>query len=44
VEFLQEPQERPYGTAALFRDDSGHWSSFTQPRAGGLDTGQDRSC
>ena len=33
VEFLQEPQERPYGTEALFRDDSGNWFSFTQRRA-----------
>ncbi|QKV93444.1 VOC family protein [Streptomyces sp. NA02950] len=32
VEFLQEPQERPYGTEALFRDDSGNWFSFTQRR------------
>ncbi|MBD3008903.1 VOC family protein [Streptomyces sp. 5-10] len=32
VEFVQEPQERPYGTEALFRDDSGNWFSFTQPR------------
>ncbi|MFL4906149.1 VOC family protein [Streptomyces sp. MMS24-I2-30] len=37
VEFLQEPQERPYGTEALFRDDSGNWFSFTQVREGGLD-------
>ncbi|MFE9607734.1 VOC family protein [Streptomyces sp. NPDC006012] len=37
VEFLQEPQERPYGTEALFRDDSGNWFSFTQLREGGLD-------
>ncbi|MEU5595461.1 VOC family protein [Streptomyces sp. NPDC020298] len=37
VEFLQEPQERPYGTEALFRDDSGNWFSFTQPREGDLD-------
>ncbi|GHH85473.1 lyase [Streptomyces sulfonofaciens] len=37
VEFIQEPQERPYGTEALFRDDSGNWFSFTQPREGGLD-------
>lgn len=37
VEFLQEPQERPYGTEALFRDDSGNWFSFTQRREGGLD-------
>ncbi|GAA2601189.1 MULTISPECIES: VOC family protein [Streptomyces] len=44
VEFLQEPQERPYGTEALFRDDSGNWFSFTQPREGGLDMDQDWSC
>ncbi|MGI5470135.1 VOC family protein [Streptomyces sp. CA-132043] len=31
VEFLQEPQERPYGTEAIFRDDSGNWFSLTQP-------------
>jgi catechol 2,3-dioxygenase-like lactoylglutathione lyase family enzyme len=37
VEFIQEPQERPYGTEALFRDDSGNWFSFTQAREGGLD-------
>ncbi|MGP3984623.1 VOC family protein [Streptomyces sp. KR80] len=32
VEFLQEPQERPYGIEAIFRDDSGNWFSFTQRR------------
>ncbi|MBT2382698.1 VOC family protein [Streptomyces sp. ISL-11] len=31
VEFLQEPQERPYGTEAVFRDDSGNWFSLTTP-------------
>ncbi|GJF21593.1 VOC family protein [Streptomyces sp. HO565] len=41
VEFLQEPQERPYGTEALFRDDSGNWFSFTQRREGGLDMDKD---
>ncbi|MFD1661487.1 VOC family protein [Streptomyces caeni] len=41
VEFLQEPQERPYGTEALFRDDSGNWFSFTQRREGGLDPDKD---
>jgi catechol 2,3-dioxygenase-like lactoylglutathione lyase family enzyme len=30
VEFMQQPEERPYGTEALFRDDSGNWFSFTQ--------------
>ncbi|MEM9073471.1 MAG: VOC family protein [Myxococcota bacterium] len=32
VEFLQEPQERPYGVEAVFRDNSGNWFSLTQPR------------
>ncbi|MGW1072537.1 VOC family protein [Streptomyces sp. NPDC002537] len=32
VEFLQEPQERPYGTEAILRDDSGNWFSLTQRR------------
>lgn len=32
VEFLQEPQERPYGVEAIFRDPSGNWYSLTQPR------------
>ncbi len=43
-ETVTEPQERPYGTEALFRDDSGNWFSFTQPREGGLDTDQDWAC
>lgn len=33
VTFLQEPQERPYGIEAIFRDDSGNWYSLTQPKA-----------
>ncbi|WP_407550780.1 VOC family protein [Streptomyces sp. Pv4-95] len=32
VEFLQEPQERPYGTEALFRDDSGNRFALVQRR------------
>ncbi len=32
VTFLQEPAERPYGVEALFRDDSGNWSSLTQSK------------
>ena len=31
VTFLQEPADRPYGTEALFRDDSGNWFSLNQP-------------
>ncbi|RBQ15699.1 VOC family protein [Spongiactinospora rosea] len=30
VTFLQEPQKRPYGIEAIFRDDSGNWFSLTQ--------------
>lgn len=37
VDFIQEPQERPYGVEAIFRDDSGNWYSLTQRREGGLD-------
>jgi catechol 2,3-dioxygenase-like lactoylglutathione lyase family enzyme len=32
VEFLSEPQERPYGIEAVLRDNSGNWFSMTQPR------------
>ena len=41
VEFLQEPQDRPYGTEAIFRDDSGNWFSLTQRREGELDLEKD---
>ncbi|MFJ8675041.1 VOC family protein [Streptomyces sp. NPDC093589] len=40
VEFVQEPQERPYGIEAIFRDDSGNWFSLTQRREQ-LDLGAD---
>jgi catechol 2,3-dioxygenase-like lactoylglutathione lyase family enzyme len=30
VTFIQEPQDRPYGVEAIFRDDSGNWYSLTQ--------------
>ncbi len=30
VTFLQEPEERPYGVEAVFRDDSGNWYSLTE--------------
>lgn len=32
VEFLQEPQERPYGIEAIFRDPTGNWYSLTEQR------------
>lgn len=30
VEFTQPPADRPYGTEAVLRDNSGNWFSFTQ--------------
>lgn len=30
VEFIQKPENRPYGIEAIFRDDSGNWFSLTQ--------------
>ncbi|MBX9397749.1 VOC family protein [Streptomyces sp. TRM72054] len=40
VEFLQEPQERPYGVEAIFRDDNGNWYSLTE-RSEELDFSKD---
>ncbi|MFG2359588.1 VOC family protein [Streptomyces sp. NPDC048521] len=40
VEFLQEPQERPYGIEAIFRDDNGNWYSLTE-RSDELDLSKD---
>ncbi|MEG8179884.1 VOC family protein [Nocardia terpenica] len=31
VTFLQEPQPRPWGVSATFRDDSGSWYEILQP-------------
>ena len=33
VEFLQPPSQRPYGTEALCRDNSGNWLVLVQPTA-----------
>jgi catechol 2,3-dioxygenase-like lactoylglutathione lyase family enzyme len=33
VEFLQEPEERPYGVEALCRDNSGNWMVLVEPHA-----------
>ncbi|GAA3387709.1 VOC family protein [Cryptosporangium minutisporangium] len=33
VEFLQEPEERPYGVEAVARDNSGNWMVLIEPRA-----------
>ncbi|MFJ6661150.1 VOC family protein [Streptomyces sp. NPDC091377] len=40
VEFLQAPQERPYGIEAIFRDDDGNWYSLTE-RSTELDFSKD---
>ncbi|MQA85291.1 MAG: VOC family protein [Streptosporangiales bacterium] len=37
VEFLQEPQDRPYGVEAVFRDNSGNWYSLNELSPDALD-------
>ena len=32
VEFVQEPEERPYGVEALMRDNSGNWMVLVEAR------------
>jgi catechol 2,3-dioxygenase-like lactoylglutathione lyase family enzyme len=32
VEFVQEPSERPYGTEAVIRDNSGNWLVLVEPK------------
>jgi catechol 2,3-dioxygenase-like lactoylglutathione lyase family enzyme len=32
VEFVQEPQERPYGVEAMMRGNSGNWLVLVEPR------------
>ncbi len=32
VEFLQKPEQRPYGVEALCRDNSGNWIVLVEPR------------
>ena len=32
VEFLQPPQERPYGVEAVARDNAGNWMVLVEPR------------
>ncbi|MTE20396.1 VOC family protein [Streptomyces sp. TRM43335] len=43
VEFLQEPRERPYGTEAVFRDESGNRYSLTERRTVGSEPGREWS-
>uniref|UniRef100_A0AAU2UYW3 VOC family protein n=1 Tax=Streptomyces sp. NBC_00003 TaxID=2903608 RepID=A0AAU2UYW3_9ACTN len=33
VSFIQEPQPKPWGTSAIFRDDSGTWHEILQPHS-----------
>lgn len=33
VQFVQEPEERPYGVEAVIRDNSGNWMVLVEPRA-----------
>ncbi|ACQ78580.1 Glyoxalase/bleomycin resistance protein/dioxygenase [Beutenbergia cavernae DSM 12333] len=37
VEFLQEPQERPYGVEAVFRDPFGNWYSLNETNRAAFD-------
>jgi predicted enzyme related to lactoylglutathione lyase len=32
VQFIQEPEERPYGVEALMRDNSGNWMVLVEPK------------
>ena len=32
VEFIQPPEERPYGVEAVARDNSGNWMVLVEPR------------
>jgi catechol 2,3-dioxygenase-like lactoylglutathione lyase family enzyme len=32
VEFVQEPSDRPYGTEAVMRDNSGNWLVLVEPK------------
>lgn len=33
VEFIQDPQDRPYGVEAVLRDNSGNWLVLVEPRS-----------
>ncbi|MDT7615951.1 MAG: hypothetical protein QOF00_3398 [Pseudonocardiales bacterium] len=32
VQFVQEPEERPYGAEAVARDDSGNWTVLVETK------------
>jgi catechol 2,3-dioxygenase-like lactoylglutathione lyase family enzyme len=32
VQFIQDPEERPYGVEAVIRDNSGNWMVLVEPR------------
>lgn len=33
VQFIQDPEERPYGVEAVIRDNSGNWMVLVEPRS-----------
>jgi hypothetical protein len=33
VQFIQDPEERPYGVEAVLRDNSGNWMVLVEPKA-----------
>ncbi len=39
VEFVQDPQRRPYGTEAVCRDNSGNWIVLIEPDASDAEEG-----
>ncbi|GAA2413497.1 VOC family protein [Streptomyces glaucosporus] len=43
VRFLQEPRERPYGTEAVFRDESGNRYALVEHRGSAPDPGREWS-
>ena len=32
MEFIQDPEERPYGVEAVLRDNSGNWMVLVEPK------------
>ena len=32
VQFIQDPEERPYGVEAVLRDNSGNWMVLVEPK------------
>ena len=32
MQFIQDPEERPYGVEAVLRDNSGNWMVLVEPK------------